>query len=251
MTPGTTTSGNPTGDPRVGFVITIDGPSGAGKSTTARAVAVRLAIPFLDTGALYRAVAWKVIEEGVTPTDEVAVASCADHVQLHIAGAAHDTHVFVNSRDVSREIRTPEVSELSSRLAVQPLLRRRLVEVQREIGRRGPVVAEGRDVGTVVFPDAPVKVLLDADLDTRARRRARERQNRGIAMSLEDVRDDLARRDQRDRTRADSPLQRAPDAIVVDTTGMTLDTQVEAVLGVVRAHPASPEAWKSATREGA
>jgi cytidylate kinase len=231
----------------VGFVIVIDGPSGAGKSTTARAVAERLGILFLDTGALYRALALRVLRGGVSPRDEAAVEACSREARIDLAGEPGSPHVLLDGADVSREIRTPEVSELSSRLATQPAVRRRLVEIQREFARRGPVVAEGRDLGTVVFPEAQVKIYLDADLSTRAERRAREMQARGIALSRGDVQEDLARRDARDQGRADSPLRRANDAHVLDTTGLGEDAQREAVLQIVRSHPECPPAWREAS----
>ncbi len=225
------------------FVIAIDGPSGAGKSSTARAVARRLGILFLDTGALYRALALRVLNLGISPSDEEHVVACADEARIDLTGAADDTHIVLDGTDVSREIRTPEVSELSSRLATLSGVRRRLVDLQRGFAERGPVVAEGRDLGTVVFPRAQVKVFLDANLDTRAERRTRELQARGLAASRERVRADLARRDERDRGRDDSPLKQAEDAHVVDTTGLDLEGQVEAVLELVRAHPECPAEW--------
>jgi cytidylate kinase len=228
----------------VSFVIVIDGPSGAGKSSTARAVASRLGVLFLDTGALYRAVALRALERGIPLEDAEAVAKCASGVTLDLTGSPGDAHVYLDGADVSREIRTPEVSEASSRIAAQPLVRRRLVEVQREIARRGPVVAEGRDLGTVVFPDAQVKIYLDADPKTRAQRRARELQSRGIAATVDDVAVELARRDERDRGREDSPLRRADGAVIVDSTGMTLEEQIERVLEVVRSHPECPRDWR-------
>jgi cytidylate kinase len=228
----------------VSFVIVIDGPSGAGKSSTARAVASRLGILFLDTGALYRAVALRSLERGLAVDDGEAVARCASEVKLDLTGSPGDAHVFLDGVDVSREIRTPEVSEAASRIAAQPLVRRRLVEVQKEIGGRGPVVAEGRDLGTVVFPNAQVKVYLDAEPGLRAQRRAQELQARGIAVTVEDVARELERRDGRDRSREDSPLRRAEDAVVVDSTRMTLDEQVERVLEIVRQHPQAPGEWR-------
>jgi cytidylate kinase len=228
----------------VSFVIVIDGPSGAGKSTTARAVARRLGVLFLDTGALYRAVALRVLSLGIAAADVTSVEQCAREARIDLAGSPEDTHVLLDGRDVSRDIRTPEVSEMSSRLATVSGVRRQLVDVQREFARRGPVVAEGRDLGTVVFPNAQVKVFLDADLETRAERRARELQGRGIGVSRDDVREDLRRRDERDRSRTDSPLRRADDAHVVDTTGMGLAAQVEAVLAIIRAHPECPAEWR-------
>jgi cytidylate kinase len=223
------------------FVVTIDGPAAAGKSTTARALAAILGFLYVDTGALYRALALKVEREGVSPDDPDAIERTVASTKLDLSGSPDHAHVFLDGEDVSREIRTPAVSELSSRLAAQPRVRRRLVEIQRGLRARGPLVGEGRDLGTVVFPAAQVKIYLDADLDTRARRRTRELQDRGIAAALEQVREDLERRDARDRSRADSPLKPPDDAIVVDTGGMDVEAQVEAVLRVVRAHPDCPK----------
>ncbi len=226
------------------FVIVIDGPSGAGKSSTARAVARRLGVLFLDTGALYRALALRVLTRGVSLQDETAIDACASEARIDLAGTADEPHVLLDGQDVSREIRTPEVSEMASRLATRSGVRRRLVELQRAFARRGPIVAEGRDLGTVVFPGAQVKVFLDADLGARAERRTRELQGRGLAVARDDVLEDLERRDERDRTRTDSPLRRADDAHVLDTTGMSLEQQIEAVLAIVRAHPECPAEWK-------
>jgi cytidylate kinase len=224
----------------VSFVVTIDGPAAAGKSTTARAVARRLGFLYVDTGALYRALALKVRREGVPPDDPVEVARCAGTATLDLAGSPEQPHVWLDGADVAAEIRTPEVSELSSRLAAQPAVRRRLVEIQRTLRERGPLVGEGRDLGTVVFPDAEVKIFLDASLETRALRRRRELELRGIELPLEQVREELERRDARDRNRRESPLRPAPGATVVDTSGMDIETQVQEVLRVVRAHPACP-----------
>jgi cytidylate kinase len=224
----------------VSFVVTIDGPAGAGKSTTARLAASRLGFLYVDTGALYRALALKVRNGGVPADDQAAVERCARETQVALSGSPEHTHVWLDGAEVSEAIRTPEVSELASRLAAQPGVRRRLVEIQRALAERGPLVAEGRDLGTVVFADAEVKIYLDADLDTRARRRARELEERGLAAPLDRVREELARRDERDRGRADSPLQVPGGARVVDTSGLTIEQQVEEVLRLVRAHPACP-----------
>lgn len=223
------------------FVVTIDGPAGAGKSTTARAVAARLGFLYLDTGALYRALALTVMERGISPGDSSAVESCAEQIQIDLSGSPDESHVWVDGLDVSDAIRTPAVSELASRLAAQPAVRRRLVEIQRGLRARGPLVAEGRDLGTVVFPDAEVKIFLDADLETRVERRHRELTGRGIPIERDAVRAELERRDERDRSRAQSPLRPAPDATRIDTTGMDISTQIEAVLDVVRAHPLCPD----------
>lgn len=227
------------------FVITLDGPAAAGKSTTARAVASRLGFLYIDTGALYRALALKVMREGLSPDDRNAVQQSVEAARIDLSGSPEHSHVDLDGEDVSEEIRTPAVSELSSRLAAQPAVRRHLIEAQRRLRERGPLVGEGRDLGTVVFPDAEVKIYLDADLPTRAQRRARELQSRGIAATVEQVTEDLERRDARDRTRADSPLRPPEDSIVIDTGGMDVDAQVEAVLRVVRAHPAFPKVQES------
>ncbi|OGF15224.1 MAG: cytidylate kinase [Candidatus Eisenbacteria bacterium RBG_16_71_46] len=222
------------------FVVTIDGPSAAGKSTTARAAAARLGFLYVDTGALYRALALKVMDTGVSPDDPAAVERCIAETRLDLSGSPEHAHVWLDGTDVSEAIRTPAVSEMASRLAAQGGVRRGLVEIQRALRERGPLVGEGRDLGTVVFPDAEVKIYLDADLDTRAHRRYRELQQRGIPMPLDEVRGELERRDGRDRERADSPLRPPEDARIVDTTGMDIVAQVEAVLAVVRANPACP-----------
>ena len=223
------------------FVVTIDGPAAAGKSTTARAVARALGFLYVDTGALYRALAVKVQSGGIPPDDVAAVERCARETQLGLSGSPEHPLVWLDGADVSGEIRTPQISELASRLAAQTGVRRRLVEIQRALRDRGPLVGEGRDLGTVVFPDAEVKIYLDADAETRSRRRQRELERRGIPVPLDTVREEVLRRDERDRTRADSPLAPAPGAIVVDTTGMDVDRQVDEVLRIIRDHPRFPE----------
>lgn len=223
------------------FVVTIDGPGAAGKSTTARAVAQALGFLYVDTGALYRALALKVQNGGVSPEDREAIARIAGETRFDLSGSPDRPHVWLDGVEVSGEIRTPAVSELASRLAAQSEVRRRLVEVQRGLRSRGALVAEGRDLGTVVYPDADVKIFVEADRSTRAQRRFRELERRGIAIPLDQVTEELERRDHRDRGRADSPLVVAQDAKVIDTTGMSIEQQVQAVLDLVRAHPRCPK----------
>ncbi|NOT34274.1 MAG: (d)CMP kinase [Candidatus Eisenbacteria bacterium] len=232
------------------FVVTIDGPAGAGKSTTARAVADALGFLYVDTGALYRAFALKVVERGLRPEDDVALEALASATEMTLSGRTDHPAVWLDGVEVSDRIRTPEVSELSSRLAARSVVRRRLVEIQRALRARGPLVAEGRDLGSVVFSDAEVKIFLDADLEARALRRHRELVERGIPARLAEVRDDLARRDERDRTRADSPLAVAPGSVVVDTSGLDIAEQVARVLDVVRRHPAFPDVGAAENRPG-
>jgi CMP/dCMP kinase len=222
------------------FVVTIDGPSAAGKSTVAREVASRLGFLYVDTGALYRALALKLQRRGGSADDEGAVAALLADTSLDLSGSPSETHVWLDGEDVSGQIRTPLVSDLSSRLAALPPVRRWLVRIQRSLRERGPVVGEGRDLGTVVFPDAEVKIYLDADLETRARRRARELELRGLPTSLDQVREQMERRDLRDRTRADSPLRAAEGAAVIESSGLDVRQVVERVLEAVQAHPGCP-----------
>ncbi len=224
------------------FVVTIDGPSAAGKSSTAREVATRLGFLYVDTGALYRALALRLRNAGVRLDDPPAVERSITEARLELSGSPAEPHVWLDGEDVSGEIRTPAVSEFSSRVAALPAVRRRLREVQRALRDRGPLVAEGRDLGTVVFPEAEVKIYLDADLDVRAQRRARELAGLGIAAAFDEVRAELSLRDERDRGRADSPLKPAPDASVVDGSRLDIEHVVGEVLRVVRSHPGFPGA---------
>lgn len=221
------------------FVVTIDGPAAAGKSTTARAVAQELGWRYLDTGAFYRALALKALRLRTPLADEPA-ARLAAETSIEFSGDPARPHLLLDGEDVTDAIRTPEVSEGASRIAALPGVRRVLVEWQRGLREKEPLVGEGRDLGTVVFPDAEVKLFLDADLDTRAQRRFSELVLRGLTARLEAVREDLSARDERDRSRADSPLKPAADAIVVDTSGMDVEQQVAAALAVIRAHPGCP-----------
>jgi cytidylate kinase len=222
------------------FVITIDGPAAAGKSTTAREVAARLGFLYVDTGALYRALALKLQWQGGSPDEPASVKRLLAGTRLDLSGAPDQAHVWLDGEDVSGQIRTPDVSELSSRLAALPAVRRWLVGIQRGLRVRGPLVAEGRDLGTVVFPDAEVKIYLDAAPLVRAQRRARELEQRGLAAELERVLAEVQRRDERDRTRAESPLRPAAGAVVVESSDKDVEAVVEAVLSVVRAHPGCP-----------
>lgn len=233
------------------FVVTIDGPAGAGKSTTARAVAERLGFLYVDTGALYRALALKVQQGGVPVDDLAAVDRCVRETRITLSGAPGEFHVWLDGAEVGDAIRTPEVSELASRLAAQAAVRQRLVEVQRSLAERGPLVAEGRDLGTVVYPDAAVKIYLDADLEARARRRARDLERLGMSVPVEDVRDELSRRDQRDRSRAESPLMVPEGAKVVNTSALAIEEQIEQVLSAVREHPGFPATAPGVGRQGA
>jgi cytidylate kinase len=205
-------------------VIAIDGPAGSGKSTVARAVAARLGLPYLDTGAMYRAVAFAALRLGLDPADAEPVARLAEQVELSV----EDGVTRVDGVDASIEIRGPEVTRAVSAVAANPAVRRELVARQRDWAeRRGGGVVEGRDIGTVVFPGARLKVYLTASQEARAGRRAKEVSD----LSYDAVAADIARRDHVDSTRAADPLQVADGAVVVDTTGLDVDQVVDAVLG--------------------
>jgi cytidylate kinase len=210
-------------------VITIDGPAGAGKSTAARALARRLGFRLLDTGAMYRALAWAVREAGVPPEDSPALRALLERTTVTLEGE----RVLVNGRDVTGEIRTPVVSELTSTLTMLRPVREKMTPIQRALAAGGGVVLEGRDTGSVVCPDAEVKFYLDASLEARARRRRDEFAERGTVADLEGVREEVARRDRQDMGRAIAPLVRPPDAHVVDTTGMGEDEVLERLVDAV------------------
>ena len=212
------------------LIIAIDGPSGAGKGTVARAVAGQLGYRHIDTGAMYRALAWKAQRDGVELADEAAVAALGDRAAFNLENG----RIEIDGHDVRGAIRTPEIDKAATTVARHPAVRRVLVARQRAFGDGGGVVMEGRDIGTVVFPDADVKVYLDASPEERARRRAADPAHAASKNAqLSEVATALAERDKSDSTRAVSPLTVAPDAIVIDTTGVPLEDVIARVLGLV------------------
>ena len=212
------------------LIVAIDGPSGAGKGTIARAVASELGFRHVDSGAMYRAVAWKSLRRGVPIGDEEAVARVAEDSPIEVT----PSRVTVDNIDVTREIRTPAIDRAAALVARLPRVRAVLVARQREMGAGGRIVMEGRDIGTVVFPNADVKIYLDASPDERARRRAVDPAHSGVPATVSDVATLLTERDRIDSTRPTSPLFAAPDAIIVDTTGKTVQEVVAEVMNVVR-----------------
>jgi CMP/dCMP kinase len=214
------------------LLIAIDGPSGAGKGTVARAVAARLDYRHIDTGAMYRALAWKAAREGLDLADEAAVAALGERATFDVEGG----RIAIDGDDVKAAIRTPEIDKAAAAVARHPSVRRVLVARQRAFGEGGGVVMEGRDIGTVVFPDADVKIYLDASPEERARRRAADPAHTSSKTAqLSEVATALAERDKSDSTRAVSPLAVANDAVVIDTTGVPIDRVVERVLALVNA----------------
>jgi cytidylate kinase len=222
----------------MGIVIAIDGPAGAGKSTVARQLASQLGFTYIDTGAMYRAVALWAMRSGLALTDMHRMEQLADAavIALH----SETSGVALNAEDVTEAIRTPEVSEAASRVAAIPGVRRSMVSKQRLIAENANVVMEGRDIGTVVFPAAQVKIFLDADHGERARRRVDQL---GATEESAQIAQELAERDSRDRTRAESPLTQAPDAVYVDSTGLSVEEVIEALLKVVRAKTANGKGY--------
>lgn len=211
------------------LIVAIDGPSGAGKGTVARAVASRLGYRHVDSGAMYRAVGWKALKGGVRLDDEAEVAQVAGRAAIAIDGGT----VTVDGADVTREIRTPEIDGAAAAVARLPRVRDVLVARQRAMGEGGGIVMEGRDIGTVVFPGADVKIYLDALPEERARRRASDPAHSGGPARLSEVATLLTERDRIDQTRTVSPLYAAPDALVIDTTGKTVDAVVTDVMNAV------------------
>ncbi|MGQ0571840.1 MAG: (d)CMP kinase [Armatimonadota bacterium] len=215
-------------------VVTIDGPTAAGKSTVARAVARRLGFQYVDTGAMYRSVAIAAIRQGRDLTDDDALAHLASTLMIKFREDDAGTRVFVNGEDVTSSIRSPEVSNAASIVSTSPRVRSALVARQRALAAEGGAVMEGRDIGTVVFPDAEVKVFLNANLDARATRRHAELVARGVKIELDEVRHQDAERDRRDETRQHSPLRPAADAIILDTTTQTPEEITDAIVRLVR-----------------
>jgi cytidylate kinase len=221
-------------------VVAIDGPVGAGKSSAARALARRLGYRYVDTGAMYRAVGWRAMRDAISLRDGARLAVLARRLPLRLVTRGRSLRIFVGREDVTRAIRSPAAADASSRVSTHPGVRRALVAKQRAMGKRGGIVMEGRDIGTVVFPRADIKFYLDASPAERARRRWQELHRQGSRVSLRGVQRDIARRDRRDLGRSASPLRAARDAIRVDTTGMSLRAVVDLLKAQVQGRHLPP-----------
>ncbi len=208
------------------IIVAIDGPAGSGKSTTARKAAGKLGFLYLDTGAMYRAATWKAIRDGVDFNDKEALARSASSMDLRFEGR----NVLVDGQDVTEDIRAPGITGRVYLIADVQGVRDAMVLQQRKLGAEGGIVAEGRDIGTIVFPDAEKKIYLDASVSERARRRHEELRAKGVEVSLDEVEDDIRERDERDKNRKIAPLRPADGAVVLDTTGMGIDEVVEAIV---------------------
>jgi cytidylate kinase len=215
------------------MIIAIDGPSGAGKSTLGRMLARALNLLYIDTGSMYRAVALAVMESSVNATDDVAVGSLATRIDIDLQGDPEALRVTLDGRDVTERIREEDVTQMASVISTISEVRRAMVARQRELGRRGAVL-NGRDIGTVVFPEAEVKFFLTAEPEERAQRRFEEEREHDTKVDFAETLADMTERDRRDSTRADSPLKIAEDAIVIDSTGLSIQEVFEQMLSVIR-----------------
>lgn len=238
------------------MIVAIDGPSGAGKSTVAKAVAKELGFSCLDTGAMYRAIAWRALQDGVALDDESALGAIARTYDIafgHVEGDPVPRRVFIGDDEVTDAIRTAEIDRAVSPVSAAPAVREALLDQQRRIGNAGDYVVEGRDIGTTVFPEAPVKVFLTASAEERAHRRVRQNVDRGVgSVDYDEVLTDIRRRDDQDSSRATSPLRPADDAVRLDSTGRYIEEVIEDICSLaLRARERADAAASTSTRSAA
>ncbi len=214
--------------------VAIDGPSGAGKSTVARAAAARMGYVYVDTGAMYRAIGLAVRRRGIAGEDTAGIIATLPAVDISLVYQDGVQHVLLNGEDVSEAIRTPEIAQYASKVSAVPEVRRFLLDVQRDMAKNSNILMDGRDIGTVILPDAPVKIFLTASAETRAERRYRELKEKGQQVTLEGVLADIQARDRQDTTRAVAPLRQADDAVLLDTSALDLEQSIAAVLRIIR-----------------
>jgi len=215
------------------LVITIDGPAGAGKSTVSKTLASRLSYTYLDTGALYRAFAYQAKKDGISPDDDSGLLVLGRKINVRLQSNSNKTAVFVDDEDVTNAIRTEEISMLASTVSSRPCVRGMLLAIQRDAAKEGGIVAEGRDMGTVVFPNADCKFYLDASTSERAKRRYLELMEKGICCDYEQIEKDLFARDKQDRERKIAPLRPAADAVIIDSTAMTVTEVIDKVIELI------------------
>ncbi len=216
------------------IIIAIDGPAASGKSTTARRAAEQLGYLYIDTGAMYRAITWQVLSENIEPSNIEEISRIADKIHVRLKTDNSSLKVLVDGKDVTREIRLPEVTQAASAVSSVPQVREVMVREQRVMGKEKGVVLDGRDIGTVVFPEAELKIYLIANPKVRAERRARELQEQGIPVDVEEIENEIVIRDKKDSTRQMSPLRKADDAIELDTSFLSIEEQVEFVVSKAR-----------------
>ncbi len=217
-----------------GKIIAIDGPAGSGKSTTSKLLAARLGYTYLDTGAMYRALTYFALKNGIAASDGPKLAALANKLPIQFETSEEVNRVFINGEDVTAEIRTPEVTKHVSEVSAHKGVREAMVTKQKKLGKDGSIVAEGRDTTTVVFPAADIKIFLQASVKERARRRLLDLTKMGISTTVEEQEADIKRRDDHDSNRQHSPLTKAKDAYTVDTTDMTIEGQVDFIISLIR-----------------
>ncbi len=217
-----------------GKIVAIDGPAGSGKSTTSKLIAARLGYTYLDTGAMYRALTYYALKNNIPFSDGVKLSKLAQILPILFKTSADVNRVFLNGNDVTDEIRLPEVTKNASEVAAHKGVRLAMVKKQQDFGKEGSIVAEGRDTTTVVFPNADVKIYLNASVEQRAQRRLLDLMKMGVTTTLKELQDDIKKRDHKDTSREHSPLTKAKDAILVDTTSMTLEGQVDYIVNIIR-----------------
>lgn len=219
----------------MGYIsVAIDGPSGAGKSTVARAAAARLGYVYVDTGAMYRAIGLAVCRKGISGDDTAGIVAVLPEVQLDIRYEDGAQHILLCGEDVSDAIRTPEIAKYASKVSAVPEVRQFLLETQRDMAKNSNILMDGRDIGTVILPDAPVKIFLTASAEARAQRRYLELHEKGQSITFDEVLHDIQQRDEQDMTRAVAPLKQAADAVLFDTSDISLEQSIEAVLRIIR-----------------
>ena len=218
------------------FRIAIDGPAGAGKSTIARMAAGKLGFIYVDTGAMYRAIALFCLRQGILPKDEEAVSLAVKEAQITISHVGGEQRIMLNGEDVSGQIRTEEVGNTASTVSAYPAVRAHLLGLQRNLAAGASVIMDGRDIGTCVLPDAETKIFLTASPSVRAMRRFKELKEKGIMCNLQEIEQDIIERDQRDTSRAAAPLKQAEDAVLVDGSDMTIDKVVNAIMDAAISH---------------
>lgn len=219
----------------MGYIsVAIDGPSGAGKSTVARAAAAKLGYVYVDTGAMYRAIGLAVCRRGISGDDIAGIVATLPTVELAIRYQNGEQHILLCGEDVSDAIRTPEIAKYASQVSAVPEVRAFLLETQRNMAKNGNILMDGRDIGTVILPDAPVKIFLTASAQSRAERRYKELIEKGQQVTMDGILHDINERDRQDMTRAVAPLKQADDAVLLDTSSLTLEESIAAVLRIIR-----------------
>ena len=215
------------------MIIAIDGKAGTGKSTTAKCLAEKLNYTYIDTGAMYRSIAYYCFINDIVITEE-NLNNCIDSIDVEIKYVDGEQRLFLNKEDITKYLRIKEVNDRASEVAVIPSVRKKLVSLQRKMAETGNVVMDGRDIGTVVFPNAEVKIFTETDIEERVKRRIKEYAEKGVEMSAEDLRENMLKRDKIDSERAHSPLKKAEDAILLDTTNLTIDEVVNRIIEIVK-----------------